>query len=173
MPEILTMRDLFGLAEEMHQEGIGKGTGLLPMFELTRWLNERMGLPWDQRRSEVHYLAGLRISECRPDFEPTADAVAFRSLYNKGHEFVETLMAKMEERIRERRKAPPVERLRVRAKIQKGVRPDWIGNFKPDDIVFHLVGVEGKRPLTLREFLSWACSGETEVRVRKEWPESV
>ncbi len=60
----------------------------------------------------------------------------------------------------ERRSEP--ERIRVKPRVRKGVRPDVLGGVRPKDIVFDLLDEE-ERSLSLREFLSWALQGEIEI----------
>ncbi len=165
MSKILTFSDLFSLAEELHQEGVGKGTGLLPLFRLTCWLDGHMGLPRGKRRSEVRYLISQHSSEFNLDLELTGDAVAFLMLLEKEPVEIEELMGAIEERILARRERPELKRLRVKARVRRGVRPDVLGNVDPEYIVFDLVGEDDERAfsLHLHEFLAWALRGETEV----------
>jgi len=113
MSELLTVSNVFRLAEEMHQEGVGRDVGLVPLFCLTCWLNARMGCSCELRRREIYFLITQHAGRVNLDFELTGDAVTFLMLMEKDEADFDELLATIEKRILARRARPKTEQLKV------------------------------------------------------------
>ena len=59
---ILDLRDYVQIAEQVHSESDGK-VGLWPIFNLVRWIDERLGLSLLGRHNEIRQLVEFRTKE--------------------------------------------------------------------------------------------------------------